>query len=395
MPARIRNEFRPTHSLTRRDFLRSAAATAALVAAAPATFAQSAPTIPGKERLIVNSYRFLDLEMPLEELHSWVTPVELFFVRNHVAEPFAVNMDEWTLSIVGEVERPLKLTMSDLAKLQHANVVNTLECAGNGRSFYEPHVPGIQWRRGAVGTARFTGPRLRDVLMRAGLKPTARHVAFRGLEEPPSAVPQFIRSVPIEKALDPHTLVALQMNGATLGKHHGFPVRVLVPGWVGAASVKWLREISVLDHEFVGNYMKPGYRIPAHPVSPGDEVRPEDTVSLTALNVKSVIAHPAEGATVRGQVRIDGAAWAGENEIVKVELSTDGGQNWQPAQLGSEQAKFAWRLWSLPWRPQRAGEALLMARATDSAGRVQPEAPPWNPAGYLWNGWDKVKVNVG
>src|SRR5258706_3514672 len=159
------------HSLTRRDFLRSAAVTAALAASAPASFAQSAPTVPGKERLIVNSYRFLDLEMPLEELHSWVTPVELFFVRNHVAEPFAVNMDQWTLSIVGEVERPLKLTMADLAKLQPANVVNTLECAGNGRSFYEPHVQGIQWRRGAVGTARFTGPRLRDLLMRAGLKP--------------------------------------------------------------------------------------------------------------------------------------------------------------------------------------------------------------------------------
>ena len=388
---------------TRRAFLHSAlGAGAALAAAVPfsrllaqATSSATAPlVVPGKEKLIVNSYRFLDLEMPLAELRSWITPVDLFFVRNHVSEPFAMDVNDWTLTVAGEVERPLTLRMADLVKLEPATVTNTLECAGNGRANYVPHVPGIQWRRGAVGNARFTGPRLKDVLERAGLKPTAHHVAFRGWEEPPSRVPQFIRSIPLEKALDPATLVALQMNGAPLLKHHGFPARALVPGWIGAASVKWLKEITVLSEEFAGNFMKPGYRMPTRALAPGEEVKPEETAAITALNVKSVIAQPARDVRRGGPVRVSGAAWAGENDVAKVEISSDGGQSWNPAQLGREQARYCWRLWQYDWRPARAGDYILMARATDSAGRVQPETAPWNPSGYIWNGIDNVAVHV-
>jgi sulfite oxidase len=385
------------HGISRRAFLSQAAlAGAALSLDGRALFsADYGPQVAGKEKLIVNSYRFFDLEMPMQELHTWITPIDLFFVRNHVSEPFAIDLDAWRLNVVGEVEHPLSLTMADLAKLAPSTVTNTLECAGNGRSFFEPHAPGVQWRRGAVGNARFTGPRLSDILQRAGVKPSGRHVAFKGLEEPPGKVPQFIRSIPIEKATNPDTLVALHMNGAPLLKHHGFPARALVPGWIGAASVKWLTEIRVIDREFEGNFMKPGYRLPLHPVSPGGEVNPDDTAAITALNVKSIIAQPGEGARVGMRpLHISGAAWAGEQDVARVEVSTDEGKTWATARLGRDQAKYAWRLWDYSWRPAAAGEYTLMSRATDASGRAQPASGFWNPSGYLWNGIDRVKINV-
>jgi DMSO/TMAO reductase YedYZ molybdopterin-dependent catalytic subunit len=376
---------------TRRDFLLGAGAIAASTALRGAAWAQQ--VVAGKERLIVNSYRFLDLEMPVEAITSFITPVESFFVRNHMAEPFAIDVDTWQLRITGEVERPQSLSYRDLARLEPATTTNTLECAGNGRAFYSPHVPGVQWRRGAVGTARFTGPRLADVLQRAGVKRTAHHVAFIGLDEPPSKVPQFIRSIPIEKATHPDTLVALQMNGARLLKHHGYPARALVPGWIGAASAKWLAEIRVLPSEFDGNFMKPGYRLPLHKLEPGGDLDVAESVPATALNVKSLVTSPRSDVHAGAPHAIAGAAWAGENDVAKVDVSVDGGRTWQAAHLGAEHAKYAWRLWRVAWTPRR-GAHEIVCRATDSTGRTQPETSPWNPSGYLWNGWDRVKVNA-
>jgi sulfite oxidase len=380
--------------LSRRAFL-SSSLIAGAAAFIPVDLGAQAPRVPGKEKLAVNSYRFLDLEAPKSELRTWITPNDLFFVRNHVSEPFAIDAVAYRLKIVGEVEHPLELSLADLRRMDAASVVNTLECSGNGRANYEPHVPGVQWRGGAVGTARFRGPRMRDLLNRAGLKSTAKHVSFRGLEEPPGKVPQFIRSIPIEKANDPDTLVALEMNGVALPKHNGFPARSLVPGWVGAASCKWLSEIRVLPAEFDGFYMNTGYRMPTRQLAPGESVDPKDTAPLTSLRVKSMITSHTDGAKVRaGAVRISGAAWAGETDIEKVDVSVDGGNSWQPAQLGADHARFAWRLWSFAWTP-KPGSFVVMSRATDSQGRVQPDAPSWNPGGYLWNGIDKVRVNVG
>jgi sulfite oxidase len=287
------------------------------------------------------------------------------------------------------------LSLADLAKLEPHTVTNTLECAGNGRAFQNPRVPGVQWQRGAVGTARFTGPRLRDVLQRAGVKPAGKHVMFHGLDEVPGKVPPFIRSIPLEKATDTDTLIALQMNGAALTKHHGFPARALVPGWVGAASCKWLSEIRVLDKEFDGNFMNPGYRMPNQPVKPGEAVKPEDTHPVTALGVKSIIASPTEGASLKSRsIHIQGAAWAGEGDIARVEISTDGGASWQAAQLGKDQAHYAWRLWSYAWKAPKSGDYAIRSRATDSQGRTQPETAVWNPSGYLYNAIDQVKIHV-
>jgi len=385
---------------SRRSFIRGASAVALALNAAPVfCWAMSASEggaieVQGKDGLLVRSLRFVDLESPVGYLGTWLTPIPRFFVRNHMHEPSQLSAADWRLSIGGEVEKTLTLTLADLSKLELHSVVNTLECAGNGRGFQRPQVPGVQWGKGAVGTAKFSGPRLRDVLARAGVKSSGKHVAFRGLDEVPGKVPPFIRSIPIEKALDADTLVATHMNGAPLTKHHGFPARALTPGWIGAASCKWLTEIKVLDSEFAGNFMNPGYRLPNQPIKPGETVKPEDTHPVTSLVVKSVISGPLDGATLKpGRVAIHGAAWAGEAGIAKVEISIDGGATWALANFGEERARYAWRLWHHEW-VAKPGDFSIRSRATDSQGRAQPAAGVWNPSGYLYNAIDEVKVHV-
>jgi sulfite oxidase len=382
----------------RRDFLKQMSAAALVVGAAPFTWALpqgQAVEVPGEDGMILRSFRFVDLESPVEYFNTWLTPVPHFFVRNHMHEPSELDAGSWRLSVGGEVERPLTLSLAELSKLETHSVVNTLECAGNGRSLQRPQVPGIQWGKGAVSTARFSGPRLGDILRSAGVKPAGKHVMFRGLDEVPGKVPPFIRSIPIEKALDADTVIATHMNGSALTRHHGFPARALVPGWIGAASCKWLTEIKVLDAEFVGNFMSPAYRFPNQPVKPGDAVKPEDTHPLTALTVKSVISGPSDGASLKpGKVVVHGTAWAGEADIVKVEISIDGGTTWSPAKLGHDQAHYAWRLWSYDWKPGKMGDYAIQSRATDSQGHTQPTTPVWNPSGYLYNAIDQVKVHV-
>ncbi len=384
--------------ISRRDFLGKSLVTGtALVFGSRIgwpEFADAQAPVPGKERLIIRSLRFYDLETPVNLLDSWITPVNLFFVRNHMSEPTAFDSESYRLKITGEVEHPLELSLADLSKMEPATVTNTLECAGNGRAFYEPRVPGVQWQRGAVGNARWTGPRLKDVLQRAGVKETGRFIAFVGLDEPPSKVPQFIRGIPVDKAMDPDTLLAMRMNGGTLLKHHGFPVRAMTPGWIGAASCKWLTEIRVLDKEFDGNFMKPGYRLPVNPVKPGGDVV-GDTQPITRLNVKSIFTRPSDGTKVKvgRDVPLTGVAWAGEAQIKAVYLSADAGQTWAAAtELGPENQKYAWRTWRSVWKPPKPGEYIIMVSATDSTRRKQPSTSPWNPSGYLWNGYDQVKL---
>jgi len=393
-----RSHFKNMNS--RREFLKQLSGAALVAGAAPTVLTWAFPhgqavPVPGEDGMILRSFRFVDLESPVEYFNTWLTPVPHFFVRNHMHEPIELEGNDWRLSLGGEVEKPLTLNLAELSKIETHSIVNTLECAGNGRSLHRPRVPGIQWGRVAVGTARFSGPRLRDVLQSAGVKSTGKHVMFRGLDEVPGKVPPFIRSIPIEKALDGDTLIATHMNGAALTKHHGFPARALVPGWIGAASCKWLTEIKVLDAEFVGNFMSPGYRLPNQPVKPGDAVKPEDTHAMTSLTVKSVIAGPSDGAKLKaGKVTVQGAAWAGEADIVKVEISADGGATWSPARLGHDQSHYAWRLWSYDWKPGKAGDYTIQSRATDSQGRTQPAIPLWNPSGYLYNAIDQVKIHV-
>jgi sulfite oxidase len=385
--------------ISRRAFLKGVSGAVAAAGAIPplltwATDDTSLP-LPGEEGMIVRSARFLDLESPPQFFDSWITPVPHFFVRNHMHEPSTLDAAAWKLTIGGEVEKPLTLSLADLARIEKHTIANTLECAGNGRGFQQPHVPGVQWQKGAVGNARFGGARLRYVLQRAGVKPTGKHVMFRGLDEAPGKVPPFIRSIPIEKAMDGDTLIATHMNDAPLSKHHGFPARALVPGWIGAASCKWLSEIKVLDKEFDGNFMKPGYRFPNQLGKPGEAVNPDEMHVLTALNVKSIIATPADGSILKSRsVHIQGVAWSGEADIARVDISTDSGATWKAAELGREHSRYAWRLWTYAWKAPKAADYTVMARATDSQGRTQPETAVWNPSGYLYNAIDQVQIHV-
>jgi sulfite oxidase len=349
------------------------------------------------ERMIVYSRKFLTTEMPVAALTSWITPTRSFFVRNNVIMPSSIDPGKWELRITGEVHKPVTINFRDLLALAKKNVTNTIECAGNGRAFYNPRIGGVPWRKGAVGNATFEGPSLRSLLRLAGLKPSARHVAFTGLDTAPEGAERFIRSIPLEKALDENSLIATHMNSAPLSMPHGFPARALIPGWIGSASIKWLQEITVLDHEYAGAYMDPGYRVPAEQEhhEPGNK---KSTLPLTSLRLKSIIAKPDDNAEVNladgATVSVRGAAWGGEKPIAAVEISTDGGNAWHPAVLDAEKARYAWRLWEYQWQPPSPGNYQLVSRATDIDGNRQPAAPAWNPGGYLWNGLDRVSVQV-
>ena len=386
----------PSNPFRRRDFLIGAGRLSAGLALSrmlpESVFAQK--VIKGKERLIVRSIRPEDLETPVSLLNTWITPNDLFFVRHHMYAP-NVKVDEWKLTVDGEVQTPLTLTLDELKGMPKHTVTVTLECAGNGRAFFDPPVAGIQWERGAVGTARFVGARMADVLKKAGVKDTGRYVAMNGADKPPGTMPDFIRNVPMKKALDADTILAYEMNGEPLPTLHGFPLRAVVPGWEGAYSVKWLTNLQVIEKEYDGFFVKTAYRFPNRPVAPGEAVAPQDMVPLTGLVVKSFINSPLDGATVApGKVHMSGFAWAGESNIEKVDVSMDNGSSWFPAKLGKERERYAWQSFDYEFNITKPGSYLLMSRATDDKGNTQPIAPQWNPSGYLWNVIDKVRINV-
>lgn len=353
-----------------------------------------AQTASSSERRVVRSTRPQDLETPVALLDSWITPNELFYVRSHLYTP-SVDLAAWNLSIIGEVDRPLTLTMADLRRLPSVSMPVTLECAGNGRSFFEPPIAGVQWQRGAVGNARWTGVRLADVLKQAGVKPSAKYLWLNGADIPMGTMPDFVRQVPMAKALDRDTILAFEMNGQPLPVANGFPLRAIVPGWEAAYSVKWLTNMEVRDREQDGFWVQTAYRYPRMRVAPGAAVDPKDMAPLSGLVVKSIITSPEEGKVVgQGAVPIAGFAWAGEANITRVEVSVDNGSTWAAATLGRDEARYAWRQFQYIWRADTPGSFVVLARASDDRGRAQPIAPHWNPSGYLWNAVERIRVNV-
>ena len=367
----------------RRLFLGAAAAAFSRVSMAADQADQS--------RMIVRSPRPQDLEMPLDGFEDWLTPVDRFFVRCHTYTP-KVNLAEWSLKIDGKVERPMTVTMADLKKLPRVELPAVLECAGNGRSFYEPRVAGTQWAYGSVGNGRWAGVRLGDLLRKAGIQNSATEILCDGADVPLGKMPDFQRTVTLAKALHPDTLLAYEMNGQALPVEHGFPLRLIAPGWAGDSWVKWLQHIEVLDREFEGFWMKTAYRHPPQPVAPGTAVDASQMVPVTDLKVKSVIAAPS-GWAKPGPVRIRGAAWSNSSPVAKVLVSTDGGQTWKPARLGGPQTKYGWRLWQYDWKAAE-GNYTLRSRATNAAGQTQPLSQEWNPSGYLWNVAQPIAVTI-
>jgi len=350
-----------------------------------------------KRDMLVRSTRPEDLEMALAGFLDYITPIEHFFVRTHVYVP-TVNASEWRLKVEGEVSTPLKLSLEELKKLPPVELVSVVECAGNGRGFFEPSVPGLQWRNGSVGNARWRGVQLADVLKRAGVKDSAKEVLFDGADVPLGTMPDFQRSIPVKKALDGNTLLAYAMNGETLPVQHGFPLRVVAPGWASDSWTKWLTSIRVLDKEHDGFWMKSAYRHPGKPVAPGTAVPPDQMQPVTSLRVKSVIAAPLDGAqaALGNPLTIRGVAWSGDaGPVTSVDVSVDGGRNWKPAALHEDQrTQFGWRQWELSWTPTQAAYYTILARARDAAGNTQPFDQEWNPSGYGWNVVPRVGVDV-
>jgi DMSO/TMAO reductase YedYZ molybdopterin-dependent catalytic subunit len=350
-----------------------------------------------KRNMLVRSVRPEDLEMPLSGFSDYITPIEHFFVRTHVYTP-SVDMKEWQLKVDGHVATPLTMTMEDMKRCPTVELVSVLECAGNGRGFYEPSMPGLQWANGGVGNGRWRGVRLAEVLRRAGVKESAKEVLFNGTDVPVGTMPDFQRAIPIKKALDARTLLAYEMNGEALSSKHGFPLRVVAPGWAGASWVKWLTSISVLDKEHEGFWMARAYRHPGTPVQPGTVVPPEQMQPVTSLRVKSVIAAPLDGSqTVSGKpVTIRGVAWSGDaGPVTAVDVSVDGGRSWKPAALRRDQrTEFGWRQWEHSWAPHQEAYHTVLSRARDAAGNTQPVDQEWNPSGYGWNVVPRVGVSV-
>ena len=347
-----------------------------------------------KLEMIVRSVRPEDLEMPLSGFKDYLTPAGRFFVRSHHYVP-KVELAAWKCKVDGLVERETVFTMDDFKKLPRAELVSVLECAGNGRGLFEPSVAGLQWENGAVGNARWAGVRLADVLKKAGVKTGAKEVWFDGADVPIGTMPEFQRTITLKKALDPNTILAFEMNGESLPVQHGFPLRLIVPGWAGDCWVKWVTGIRVLDKEFDGFFMKTAYRHPGKPVPPGAAIDPADMKPVTSLRVKSVIASHTNGSQVApGVVKLTGVAWSGEAAVTGVDISVNSGRTWTAARLGADRAAFGWRQWEYAWTPTREGYYTVMARARDASGDTQPFAQEWNPSGYLHNVVPQVGIIV-
>jgi DMSO/TMAO reductase YedYZ molybdopterin-dependent catalytic subunit len=374
---------------SRREFL-ALTAGGVLWAATPA----SEKTAPD---MIVRSARPEDLEMPPSGFADYITPIDRFFVRTHVAVP-TVDPAQWKLDVGGHVASPFALSMEELRRMPAVELVAVLECAGNGRAYYNPPAAGVQWETGAAGNARWRGVRLAEVLKRAGVKDGAVEVLFDGADVPIGTMADFQRSITLQKALDPNTLLAYEMNGETLPLKHGFPLRVVAPGWASDSWTKWVTSIRVLPQPFEGFWMKNAYRHPAQPVAGGAALPPEAMIPVTSLRVKSVIGSPVSGTKPQAgkPMVVSGAAWSGDKgPVIGVEVSLDDGRSWHAARLSGPPTQFGWRLWSIPWTPAATERHYtLLSRARDASGDVQPAVQEWNPSGYQWNVIASADVDV-
>ncbi|WP_062560244.1 molybdopterin-dependent oxidoreductase [Paracoccus aminovorans] len=350
----------------------------------------------GKKGLMVLGDRPLNVETPVHLLDDDVTPYERLFVRmNGLVPQTALDQDAegWVLTIDGEVETPLELTIDDL-KSRFENVTRRLviECGGNGRAFFQPGTSGNQWTFGAVGCPEWTGVRLADVLKAAGVKESAVYTGHYGNDVHLSGDEEkevISRGVPIEKALQEDAIIAWAMNGEPLSAVHGFPLRLIVPGYPASASQKYLNRIWIRDKEHDGAKMTgDSYRIPAYPVAPGTEVPEEDMVVLTEMPVKSIVTFPETGAEVKAgeAVEVRGHAWCGKGDVASVQYSLDFGQTWQEAELEPAPNRFAWQRWRAKLTLPQHGYYEVWARAVDQDGIGQPPlSPVWNPRGYANN----------
>jgi DMSO/TMAO reductase YedYZ molybdopterin-dependent catalytic subunit len=400
---------------TRRHLLRAVGLAGLGLAAAPAwanTY-QFSPPLPGgpNERTLTTTYptkgpmvlqrsRPPLLETPFEVFDKGVfTPNDQFFVRWHWANiPDTVDANSFRLTVRGQVNQTLSLSLPEILAMPRVNLVAVNQCSGNSRGYFQPRVPGGEWGNGAIGNARWTGVRLRDLLDRAGVKVGAVQARFNGLDEPvvPDG-PDFMKSLTIDHARDGEVMVAFGMNGEQLPMLNGFPLRLIVPGWYSTYWVKMLSDIELLDETDSNYWMAGAYRIPD---TPSASVRPGETgykqVPINRMVPRSFVTNLRTGSAVKAgsPLSIRGMAFGGDAGVGRVDVSLDSGKTWQPAQLGSDEGKYSFRQWQTDFTPAGHREQTVMVRCTNTNGITQPSKPVWNPAGFMQNVIESISITA-
>ncbi len=357
---------------------------------------------PQKRPLIRLTTRPPQLETPFSAFNEGIlTPNDAFFVRYHLSEspPMEVDADMFRVTLTGRLNRPLSLGLAELkSNFEPFEIVAVNQCSGNGRGLMKPRVGGGQMGNGAMGNARWRGVRLRDVLNRAGVGAGARQVTFNGLDKPAiEKTPDFVKALDLDHALDGEVMLAYAMNGEDLPMLNGYPLRLVVPGYFGTYWVKHVHEITVVDDVFKGYWMSTAYRIPNTPgscVEPGTTAK--STVPINRFNIRSFITSLEDGARIKAGVetRVRGIAFDGGLGIAEVLFTSDGGRTWRAARLGEDLGKYSFREWTISFTTPEVGSVDLRCRATNRIGESQPLDPLWNPAGYMRNVVESVKVIV-
>ncbi|HET7381771.1 MAG TPA: molybdopterin-dependent oxidoreductase, partial [Pseudolabrys sp.] len=344
-------------------------------------------TLPGKKPLIQLSDRPPNYETPLEYLRTPITPNDEFFIRYHLADIPQVKAEGYTIAVGGDgANGQIEITLDDLKKMPAVEVVAVNQCSGNRRGLSTPHVQGVEWGYGAMGCARWKGARLKDILDKVGLKNEAIEIGLDGADGPAiDKTPDFIKSIPVWKAIEESTIVAYEMNGQPLPHFNGFPARLVVPGWTGTYWIKHLTKINALTKPQGGFWMNPAYRIPLGKFPIRDRFVTQETAvntPITEIVVNSLVTSHREGDKVKaGKVTVSGMAWDGGYGIRTVQVSTDGGKNWASATLGQDLGRFAFRPWSFDITAKK-GKNSVMVNASNVIGQSQTAALIFNPAGY-------------
>ena len=397
-------------NLTRRQWMLGAASAGASLlpigctgrrqSESPAGGGDTLARFPGKAAMRVINDRPPCLETPWRYFRHDLTPNEAFYVRWHLQTiPTVIDLKTWRLRIDGAVDRPLELSMDDLRRLGGDEVVAVNQCSGNSRSLFNPRVPGAQWRNGAMSNARWAGVGLAKVLRAAGVRRDAVQVTFDGMDEGPLAsVPDFVKALDIDHALQHEVTVAYSMNGEPLPVLNGFPARLVVPGWYATYWVKALHRITVLPHAFDGYWMAKAYKIPTNPngVEDPHAKLSDHLIPINRMNVRSFVTAPEPGSTVPAgrAIEVEGIAFDGGSGIRGVEVSVDGGSTWAGAVLGDDLGRYSFRRWRYRWTPESQGEHRLLVRATSRDGEVQPDKEGWNRGGFMRNVVEEMTVHV-
>ncbi len=364
----------------------------------PAAHAQG-DVLVGKDGLTLLNDRPVNAETPPEFLDDPITPTSRHFIRNNGLLPDDMDPAAWTLTVDGLVDNSMELTIADLkSQFEVVTMALTIECGGNGRAFFDPPAKGNQWTYGAVACSEWTGVRLKDVLGKAGVQSNVVYTAHYGADGHLSGDPEKLpisRGVPIDKAMTDNILIAFEMNGEALHPMNGAPLRLVVPGWPGSCSQKWLRRIELRDQVHDGPKMTgTSYRVPGYPVAAGDEVPKEAFEIIERMPVKSLVTFPANAADIGLATEVRGHAWSGDRTIDSVEISIDFGATWMKAELDDPANSGAWQNFRANVSLPVAGYYEIWARATDSDGEAQPHAIDWNPKGYLNNTMHRIGVRA-